>query len=194
MFWSSNSLIFLVNRWRLRNFFSFHLSYSKFQNSKLLFTIPITQYSSTLVPAHFSDQISRFTLVSLSTFCLKEFLYKFSSVVVCKSSYQHFKPKKASIIRLRSDSKGAFVFSGWYWHTRIFETYTRASPGFKSLFSWSRGKNGASKYMEETSRNRRWKWQVQLWSFWLGKPSKKKTTIIVTLSLPGGRGVSQNPY
>ena len=38
--------------------------------------------------------------------------YKFSSVVVCKSSYQHFKPKKASIIRLRSDSKGAFVFSG----------------------------------------------------------------------------------
>ena len=75
MFWSSNSLIFLVNRWRLRNFFSFHLSYSKFQNSKLLFTIPITQYSSTLVPAHFSDQISRFTLDSLLTFCLKEFLY-----------------------------------------------------------------------------------------------------------------------
>ena len=31
--------------------------------------------------------------------------------------------------------------------------------------------------------------------FYLGKPSKvKKTAIIVTLSLSGGRGVSHNPY
>ena len=38
MFWSSiHSLILLVNRWRLPNFFSFHVSYSKFKYSKLLF-------------------------------------------------------------------------------------------------------------------------------------------------------------
>jgi len=41
--------------------------------------------------------------------------YKFSSVVVCKFLCQHFKPQHASIIRLRSDSKGAcLIWNGGF--------------------------------------------------------------------------------